>query len=394
VSIEIRMPQLGMMMVEGTIVRWLVEDGVSVKAGDDVLEIESDKVLQTIPAPADGRLRRAAVEGQCVPVLQVVGYVLTEAEAAAGSGQPAVAAPAVPIPSHQVPLPEATGEIRATPIARRLAAQHGIDLGTLTGSGPNGRIVEADVQAVIGRLAASGQTERRVLQRIPLTGRRGVIARRMMDSLGQSAQLTIVREVEAGDMVAMRQEWVARADELGVSVRYDAILARVLATALTRHPALNAVVENEEIVVLSGVHVGIAVTTQDGLVVPVVRDADRKSLVEIARVVEDLASRARQGRLLPEEMRGGSVTLTNMGAFDVDSFTPILNPPESAILGIGRIAPRPVVVSGALAVRPTVRLSLTWDHRVADGAEAGALLATIAELIGDRDYLAGLILQT
>jgi pyruvate/2-oxoglutarate dehydrogenase complex dihydrolipoamide acyltransferase (E2) component len=199
----------------------------------------------------------------------------------------------------------------------------------------------------------------------------------MMDSLAKRAQLTIVREIDVTELVETREALVARAPELGVRVSYDAILAKVLATALTEQPILNASIESDEIVVWEGVNVGIAIATPAGLVVPVVGNADTRPLVEIALAIED-------------EMSGGTVTITNMGLFGVDLFTPILNPPESAILGIGRIAPRPFVVDERLAVHPTLHLSLTWDHQVADGAEAGQLLGRLAELVTDRNYLSGL----
>jgi pyruvate/2-oxoglutarate dehydrogenase complex dihydrolipoamide acyltransferase (E2) component len=212
----------------------------------------------------------------------------------------------------------------------------------------------------------------------------------MMASLVERAQLTIVREVDASHLVRARQALVERAAELGVRVSYDAILAKALATALAEQPTLNATVESDEIVVMARVNVGIAVDAPAGLVVPVVHSSDSRSLVEIAGTVEDLAARAADGKLFPEEMTGGTVTITNMGLFGVDLFTPILNPPESAILGLGRIMGRPFVVDGELTVRPTLHLSLTWDHRVADGSEAGQLLARVAELIGDWDYLSSL----
>jgi pyruvate dehydrogenase E2 component (dihydrolipoamide acetyltransferase) len=381
-----------MMMVEGTVVRWLAEDGASVEKGEDLLEIETDKVIQTVSAPVSGVVKQVATEGQVVPVLQVLGYILSANEVAVEpeeqSPQPTSLPPSTAC-AAQPSRPRAAEGIRSTPIARRMAAQHGIDLATITGSGPGGRIVEADVQAAIEKATATGP-QRRVLRRIPLTGRRGVIARRMMDSLAKRAQLTIVREIDVTELVETREALVARAPELGVRVSYDAFLAKALATALTEQPILNASIESDEIVVWEGVNVGIAIATPAGLVVPVVGNADTRPLVEIALAIEDFSTRAADGKLLPDEMSGGTVTITNMGLFGVDLFTPILNPPESAILGIGRIAPRPFVVDERLAVHPTLHLSLTWDHQVADGAEAGQLLGRLAELVTDRNYLSGL----
>jgi pyruvate dehydrogenase E2 component (dihydrolipoamide acetyltransferase) len=382
-----------MMMVEGTVVRWLVENGANVEKGEELLEIESDKAIQTMTAPADGVVKQVAAEGQVVPVLEVLGYIVPVGEEAVEpeeqSLQPASSSPST-APAAQAPRPHPAGGIRSTPIARRLAMQHDIDLATITGSGPGGRILEADVQAAIPRAAAAGRPQRPVLRRIPLTGRRGVIARRMVESLAKKAQLTAVREIDVTELVETREALVARAPELGVRVSYDAILAKVLATALTEQPILNASIESDEIVVWEGVNVGTAIATPAGLVVPVVNNADSRSLVEIALAIEDFSTRAAGRKLLLDEMNGGTVTITNVGMFGVDLFTPILNPPESAILGLGRIAPRPFVVDERLTVRPTLHLSLTWDHQIADGAEAGQLLGHIAELIGDRNYLSGL----
>ncbi|NOZ50042.1 MAG: 2-oxo acid dehydrogenase subunit E2 [Chloroflexi bacterium] len=388
------MPQLGMMMVAGTLTHWLVADGASVKKGEELLEIETDKVVQTITAPVDGVVKYVAAEGEVVPVLQVLGYILTVGEVAAEPGEQSPRSVAVPpssVPLAQVPGAGPAGRIRSTPIARRIAALHGIDLATLVGSGPGARIVEADVRAAVQKAAALlKEPQRRVLRSIPLTGRRAVIARRMVESLAQRAQLTIVREIDATELVKTRQALVARASELGVRVSYDAILAKALATALTEQPILNASIESGVIVVWEEVNVGIAIATPVGLVVPVVPNAHSRPLVEIAGAIEDFATRAANRKLLPDEMTGGTVTITNVGLFGIDLFTPILNPPESAILGLGRIASRPFVVGERLTVRPTLHLSLTWDHQVTDGAEAGQLLGRIAEMIGDRRYLSSL----
>jgi pyruvate/2-oxoglutarate dehydrogenase complex dihydrolipoamide acyltransferase (E2) component len=395
------MPQLGMYMVEGTMARWLVPSGASVKAGDAVLEIENEKATTEIVAPADGVVEQVASAGEIVPVRGVLGRVLGASEMRGDSvGADASRAPAA---TQAAPAPAPTsspaGElvlsgvegIKASPLARKLAAQHGVDLATLTGTGPGGRISEADVQAAVEKAAVLPKApERSVLRRIPLAGRRKVIAQRMTASLTTAAQLTVMREVDASALVQARQALAARAAELGVRVSYDAILAKALAAALKEQPVLNAAIEGEEIVVLDEVHVGIATATPAGLVVPVVHDADTLSLVAVARAIEEFAARAAGGKLLPDEMAGGTVTITNIGLFGIDTFTPILNPPESAILGVGRIAPRPVVSDGGLFIRPTVHLSLTWDHRVADGAEAGLLVGRVAELIGDPGYLAKL----
>ena len=218
----------------------------------------------------------------------------------------------------------------------------------------------------------------RVLRRVPLTGMRGLIAQRMHQSLTSTAQLTLTREVDARPLVQARELLVNRAADEGVRVSYDVLLAKSLAAALLAHPALNATIEGEAVVQLAEAHIGVAVAVEDGLVVPVLRDAAHRPALDLARDLTGLTDRARQGRLQPSEMEGGTATLTNLGAYNIDAFTPIINPPQSAILGVGSIAPRPAVgEDGALTVRPTVHLSLTFDHRVADGVAAATLLESM-----------------
>jgi pyruvate dehydrogenase E2 component (dihydrolipoamide acetyltransferase) len=279
-----------------------------------------------------------------------------------------------------------------SPAARRLASELGVDLARLRGTGPGGRVVEADVRAAVAapqpptpaiRPPTPTRQPPRVLTRLPFTGMRRAIADRMTRSLASGAQLTLTREVDASALVTARRALRSSLDELP----YDAFFVRALARALADDPALNAVVEGDEILVLADVHVGVAVAVPGGLLVPVVRDAATRPLAALARDVADLAERARAGRLSPDDLAGGTVTITNLGAQGVDVFTPILNPPQSAILGIGRIAPRPVALGDALAVRPTVHLSLTFDHRVADGVPAAELLTRIARLLSDQAWL-------
>lgn len=389
------MPQLGMLMVEGTLLRWLVEDGARVTCGEELLEIETEKVTQTIAAPAEGVVKQVAYPGQVVPVLGMLGYILAPGETVPETGQKPIQpertdATSAPIVASPANIP--SSEVRATPVARRLAAEHQLDLARIIGTGPGGRIVEADVLSAVQRASAAPrppepQTERR----IPLTGRRGLIARRMMESLANSAQLSITREVDVGDLVKIRQLLLARAEELGVQVSYDAFLVKALARALAEQPVLNSTIDADTIVIADQVNVGVAIATESGLTVPVVRRADSRSLLEIAHQIADFADRTRRNALSQDDLAGGTVTITNIGPFGADFFTPILNSPQSAILGVGRIAPRPSVFSGALAIRPTCYLCLTWDHRVTDGAEAAQLLCRVVELIVDRYWLEGLL---
>ncbi len=389
-AVAIAMPNLGMYTIEGEVTRWLVADGASVTAGQPVLELTTEKTTVEIPAPAAGTLHQVVPVGGRVQVEGILGHILAPGEAppAATPAAEPPAAPATAPPRTPAKPPAARasrGRLRATPVARRRARELGVDLTTVTGSGPGGRITEADVQAAAAASTGPSATAApatpsppRVLRRVPLTGMRGLIAQRMQHSLTSTAQLTLTREVDARPLVQAREQLVASAADEGVRVSYDVLLAKSLAAALLAHPALNATIEGEEVVLLAEAHIGVAVAVEDGLVVPVLRDAAHRPALDLARELTGLTDRARQGRLQPNEMEGGTATLTNLGAYHIDAFTPIINPPQSAILGVGSITPRPVVdEDGALTVRPTVHLSLTFDHRVADGVAAATLLESM-----------------
>ena len=394
-AVAIAMPNLGMYTIEGEVTRWLVEDGASVTADQPVLELTTEKTTVEIPAPAAGVLRQVVPVGGRVQVEGVLGHVLAPGEAlpaatpAAETAAPRTTA-AAPLraPAKPPPARASRGRLRATPVARRRARELGVDLITVTGSGPGGRITEADVQAAAeASRQPGGEAGRpRALRRFPLTGMRGLIAQRMQHSLASTAQLTLTREVDAHPLVQARESLVARAADEGVRVSYDVLLAKSLAAALLAHPALNATIEGEEVVLLAEAHIGVAVAVEGGLVVPVLRDAAHRPALDLARELTGLTDRARQGRLQPNEMEGGTATLTNLGAYHIEAFTPIINPPQSAILGMGSIAPRPAVTEGGeLTVRTTVHLSLTFDHRVADGVAAATLLESMVSQWQQRE---------
>jgi pyruvate dehydrogenase E2 component (dihydrolipoamide acetyltransferase) len=263
--------------------------------------------------------------------------------------------------------------IKASPIARRLAAEKGIDLATLTGTGPGGRIVEADVLAAAP--VASREAPWKIRERLPLAGARKTIAERLRRSVDTAVSLTLTREVRVDALVAVRGN---------LAMAWDALFVKIFAESLRERPELNAVIEGDSILLLDEVHVGFAVSLPGGLVVPVVRDADSRPLSEIAADVRDLADRARSGTLRPQDVLGGTATVTNLGAHGIDAFTPVLNPPQSAILGVGRIAQRPVIEDGQLAVGWTCVLSLTFDHRVTDGAPAADLLDAVSRRMNEK----------
>jgi pyruvate/2-oxoglutarate dehydrogenase complex dihydrolipoamide acyltransferase (E2) component len=404
------MPSVGMYTAEGTLMAWLRPAGAMVDSGEAIAEINTEKSTFEIVAPAAGFLHHVVEVGANLQVEAVMGYILAEGEAPPtseveqlssrmpGADQAITSPTPKPLqPADTTVIPSTTTsgratDVRASPIAKRLAAQHGIDLTCVAGSGPGGRIVEADVLAEAarhGRGEASDTTPeaRRIRQRVPLAGMRRTIAERLRHSLATAVSLTVTREVCADNLVAAR---TYLAEKIGNPLSYDALFIKLLATALREHPELNSTIENDTIIILDEVHIGFAVAMAGGLIVPVIRDADQKSLVSVAAQVRDLSERARSGQLLPEDVGGGTVTITNLGGYGIDAFTPILNPPQSAILGIGRIAPRPVVRDGLVVAGLTCVLSLTFDHRVADGVPAALLLDVIARLMTDEQYFTAL----
>jgi pyruvate dehydrogenase E2 component (dihydrolipoamide acetyltransferase) len=386
------MPSFGMYTVDGKLLAWLHVAGAQVEEGQPLLEIETEKATHEVVAPASGILHTIVKVGAAIKEQDVVGYILAPGESAPIAGPPDLSPTVAATPARQ-PVRERSF-VKATPIARRLAAEHGVDLSRVVGSGPGGRIVEADVQStlqatpVLERQPAGRRLdERRVSQRIPLTGLRGAIAARLRHSADSAVALTLTREVEADAFVAARERLAAA---LGGALSIDAMFVKLMALGLRECPTLNAVVQEREILQLEEINVGFAVSLPRGLVVPVIRNADSLPLAVINRQIRELTERARRGTIGAGEMEGGTATVTNLGASGIDAFTPVLNPPESCILGVGRIMPRPVVREGALRAGLTCVLSLTFDHRVEDGAPAAQLLEALARLMNDMAWLVGL----
>ncbi len=440
---EVIMPKLGQTMETGVITEWLVEEGQPVRRGDALFQVESDKAVLDVNAPATGLLRRILVpKGGTAPILTPVGVIGAADEdisaiqavavaPTAAKGTPAAkvepAAPSRPTPVAAKVVEETAserGRVFASPRARRLARLEGIEVEGLSGSGPDGRIVEADVRAYLERVppmtpAARAEAERLGLdpatlalpegstrltledvqglgapvavptiaapepeaERIPMAGIRARIAAKMAESAHTTAAFTLTTEAEAGSLMAWRESLKRRAGEGGRVPTYNDLLIRLLARALAQHPEVNARLEGEEIARYRQANIGLAVDTERGLVVPVVRDAGALTLAGIVERTGDLVVRARTGQLTPDDMSGGTFTISNLGMYGVDAFTPIINVPEAAILGVGQIAERAVVRQGQIVARPIVILSLTVDHRVVDGAPAARFLQTVKELI-------------
>jgi pyruvate dehydrogenase E2 component (dihydrolipoamide acetyltransferase) len=440
---EIILPKLGQTMEEGTIVEWLKQEGEPVKRGEVLFTTESDKATLEVESPTRGFLRRILVQaGETVPVLTVVALITrTPGEDISAYGEE----------TRFFPKNRVSGRIFSSPRARKLARERGVDLALVTGTGPNGRIVERDVGAcleaapkttpVARRLAEQMGVDLRAVQgtgpsgritkddveqamaaatspiltvpaetvapvmKVPMTGVRAVIAQRMFEGHSATAPVTLTAEVDATAFVALREQLkTSLADELGFNLGYNDLLIKLVAHALHKFPYMNARLEGDDSAIskatltagtirhLRKVHVALAVDTERGLLVPVVRDADRKGLAEVARELREVVERARAGKALPDELSGSTFTITNLGMYEIDAFTPIINLPEAAILGVGRIKARPAVVAdrsrpdGEICVRQMMWLSLTFDHRLVDGAPAARFLQYIKSLI-EEPYL-------
>jgi pyruvate dehydrogenase E2 component (dihydrolipoamide acetyltransferase) len=417
----IYLPKLGMTMEEGTLCRWIIADGGEVKRGELMFEMETEKVSLEVEAEHEGTLKQLVPEGAVLKPGDVVGAVLAAGEEVpqalidrvatqggdtpgAGSQSTAAAIEATLAEGEPAPVGSASaggpsGEpARISPIARRLADENGIDVRALTGTGPGGRIVERDVQLAIEAKAAAPVAETpspaaaasaqapAAAGSVAYSGRRRTIGERMRESVGTMAQVTLASETQvdaALEMVhGLNREW--RKD--GVVVTLTVLIARACALALKEHPQLNSRLEGGQIVLSPEVNVGVAVDQDVGLIVPVVRAADRMSLQLVAKSIRELTEKARENKLGPDDLTGGTFTVSSLEGTGVDAFTPIINPPQAAILGVGRVRDVAAFEGDSVIKRQATTLSLTFDHRVTDGAPAARFLERVAELLG-RPYL-------
>ena len=397
---EIVLPQWGMDMQDGTIVKWLKQEGDSVVEGEPIVEVETAKIQTELESTASGILVHIMVaEGTIVPVRGLLAIVADPGEevprpatdtpqsppsqggVAAPSGQGAtgrVAAPRVDSPVTSPPAPVGD-RVQVVPAARRLAREKGIDLGRVRGTGPRGRIVIADVeQAVQAPSQAPDQTAPRTVQ---IEGMRRTIATRMLQSQQTMAQVTLTTEANVADAMALRAGVSRQWTELSLSPLHLAVKAA--ARALKEHPRLNAIQAEDHVQLMEEVNIGVAVSLTEGLITPVIRNADQKTLAQISAEARDLASKTREGRARPEDVTGGTFTISNLGAYEVDAFTPIINPPEVAILGVGRVVEKPVILQGVISKGAMMYLSLTFDHRVVDGAPAAEFLQKLKGYLED-----------
>lgn len=436
---EFFVPKLGQTVEEVTFVTWLVEDGEKVSQGQGVMEVETDKAVFPVEANAKGYIHLGPFKaGDVIPVLTVVAIIGKQDDKfeAGGSSAPAAlqvdSAPeqkASPVVSPNV-ASVAAGEServfvsprakklaaetsvdvaqvtptgyagirvterdvrdylsqqpKATPVAQRVAADVGVDLRGLEGSGPGGRIVKQDILRAAQPPVIAPLPIADVVERLPLKGVRGIIAERMGTSVHTTARVTLLMEVDATEFVAARERIKSKvSEEWGFAPSYNDLLAKIVAAALRKFPYMNARLAPDAIELLGHVNIGMAVETDRGLLVPVIKDADQKGLRQFGEDFRRLVDGARAGRSMPDDLSGGTFTITNLGMYEVDAFTPVINLPEAAILGVGRIAPKAVPRGTEIVIRQMWTLCLVFDHRLVDGAPAARFLQMIKALVED-----------
>jgi pyruvate/2-oxoglutarate dehydrogenase complex dihydrolipoamide acyltransferase (E2) component len=413
--IEITIPKLGLTMESALLARWNFKSGDKVKKDDILLIIETDKVTFEVISPDDGIIHPVGKEGKTYNTGDVVGYLAGDgheykqiiidhphAEVEVGEEAEALQVGTV-LEKEREPLSYSSssqkGRIKASPLARKMATTHSLNLTKIAGSGPRGTIVKADILRIlekrktitkekikdVSREKPEAVMHKEVLESIPIEGVRRVIFDNMYRSLSQSAQLTIHTEASAESMIELRNR-LSRNDD---KVSYNAILLKIAAMALGRHPKINGSVDGDSIHIWKQIHIGLAIEVNEALMVPVIRNADQKTIRDIDRDVSALVQKAQENRFSPDDLVNGTFTITNLGFADVDHFTPIIRPPESAILGIGRIVKKPSVRNNQVVPEERISLSLTFDHRIIDGAPAARFLKTIKEMVEDPVMMIG-----
>ncbi len=397
---KVLMEALSPTMEEGRLVEWKKSEGDSVAVGDILAEVETDKAVMDLQARAAGvLLKQAITPGTTVPVGQVVGVIGAAGEDASalvsGGAKPAASAarPVTPAPSVSAapaPAPAAPvaagavnlgGRVKASPLARKVAAERGVDLAGVRGSGPEGRIVVRDL-AGASPPAAGGVAQppsSSGFEDVPLTQIRKTIAKRLAQSIGPVPTFYLTTEIDMERVSEAREALNQAAPEQKVS--FNDIIIKAVALALRQHRACNAWWQDDRIRYWNDVHISMAVAVEDGLITPVIRFADQKSLRQIGAEAKDLAGRARERRLKPEEYTGGTFSVSNLGMFDIDQFTAVINPPEAGILAIGSVVQKPAVVNNAVVPRRRLRVTLSCDHRVIDGATGAAFLRTLKQML-------------
>jgi 2-oxoglutarate dehydrogenase E2 component (dihydrolipoamide succinyltransferase) len=411
-TVEVRIPQLGESVTEGTIARWLKQNGDVVQAEEAVLELETDKATMEIPAGASGKIEIIEPQGTVVRV----GTVVARITEGAAVHTPSTASPGAPPPPSTQTAATPTAEPALSPAVRKLVAEHALDPTLVSGTGKSGRLTKGDVLRHLEQPAplpaaahvpptqephgtadggSGGPTiaashgpsralEPEVPERVPMSRLRRRIAERLVEAQRTTATLTTFNEVDLSSLLAARQRHrEGFRNRHGVDLGLMSLFGLACVKALRDVPVLNARIDGADVLYHRRVHLGIAVSTERGLVVPVVRRADSLSLADLERQIEELARRAREGKITPDELSGGTFTITNGGIFGSLLSTPILNPPQSGILGMHKIEDRPVAVAGQAVIRPMMYVALSYDHRLVDGAQAVTFLVRLKERLED-----------
>ncbi len=387
------MEALSPTMEEGQITKWLKGEGDKVAVGDTIAEVETDKAVMELVARGDGVLRKIVVpEGMTVEVGSLVAVIGAEDEDISSLVVETAVPATVESPdggaADVAALPPGTaaaaasgdgGRVKASPVARRMASERGIDLATVHGSGPGGRVVKRDVEAAVATPPAAAIAGPGGFEDVPLTQIRKTIARRLAQSTGPVPHFFLTTEIDM-ERAAEARAALNALDE-GPRVSYNDIVLKVIAAALVEHRACNAWWQGDHIRYFNDVHLGVAVAVKDGLITPVLRNAHLKTLHQIAVEVRDLAGRARKKRLQPDEYTGSTFTVSNLGMFDIDQFTGVINPPEAGLLAVGSIVEKPVVEDGQVVIRKRMRVTMSCDHRVIDGVTGAQYLQTVRRML-------------
>ena len=387
-AISVVMPALEMAQETGKLVAWLKKEGDSIAKGEPLIEIETDKAVMEIESPADGILAGIKVQaGEEVPVGQTIAWIVRPGEVpptgevAVASGRKTTIAPAATAPPPRASAPAHSEEVKISPKARRLAAERGIDLAQVRGSGASGEILTSDILTAIESKAAATSTKAasNVHSGSPISR---LMAERTTQSWTTAPHFFVVREVDAGALNEARQALGGEIDKsCAVKLSHTDLLTALVARVLQKHPRVNARWAGESVRTNPEINIGLAIAVEDGVVAPVIRNADKIALSEIATQRKDLTSRARTGKLRPQDLANGTFTISNLGMFDVEAFTAILIPPQAAILAVGAITDRVVAINGHPGIRPMMTLTLSSDHRVIDGARAAEFLRDLVAVI-------------
>ncbi len=385
---ELTLPTLTQTMGSAKVVEWLRLEGQPVRKGEALLIVETDKAAVEVQSPVTGRLERVAAKvGDIVPVGDLLCVIHEEGQEPVRT-QVQAQVPEERVREERKERAAAVDEnVRVSPLARKLAREHGVDLSLVRGTGPGGRIVREDVLGAL-QVPSAPARPAAAASSAPMTGMRRAIAQQMALSARTAARVTLFMEVDMSAAVALREQASPRfQSQYQARLTYTHLIVGAVARALREHPQMNTRWKGEDFETVSEINIGVAVALPDGLVVPVLRQADGLSLLDIARAEARLAEKARSGALSADEFSGGTFTVTNLGMYGVDAFTPIINPPEAAILGVGRLAEKPVVRRGQVVPCWMIELCLSFDHRIVDGAPAAAFLARVRDLLEDPGSL-------